>query len=475
MEIPGQTPQADAATLAKADEQAASLLEELKQSVQAEVKDIGTLRKEMRITVPAAVIANQIHHNFDELAHDAFVPGFRKGHVPRKLIEKRFAQDVRQSLKTTIIAQAYFAAVENHKLDALGDPSFRVESEGSAKLVGLDEALPLLTLPEEGDFSYTVEQEIKPSFELPELKGIAVKRPEVQVTDAQVDERIERLRKIRGRYEPLAEGGAGADTDDMLVADVTLTCNGAEVKREEGVRLGVRPTRLDGIQLNELATVLTGAKTGDIKTTSAPIPDDYERPDLRGQTAEFALTVREVRRLVPAELDQIQTTWGADSPEQLRQFVRDDLDADRDQTIRRAEREQVREYLLKSTAFELPEHLSARQTDRAVVRRILELRQQGVPDDEIERNIDALRTSAREQVARDLRLSFVLEKVAATLSVEVTDEEVNTEIARMAKMYNRRFDRVRDDLQGNGLLDQLAEHIRQDKCIERLLADAQIA
>ncbi len=89
--------------------------------------------------------------------------------------------------------------------------------------------------------------------------------------------------------------------------------------------------------------------------------------------------------------------------------------------------------------------------------------------------VERLRTSAREQVARDLRLSFVLEKVAATLSVEVTDEEVNTEIARMAKMYNKRFDRVRDDLQSNGLLDQLAEHIRQDKCIERLLADAQIS
>jgi FKBP-type peptidyl-prolyl cis-trans isomerase (trigger factor) len=78
-------------------------------------------------------------------------------------------------------------------------------------------------------------------------------------------------------------------------------------------------------------------------------------------------------------------------------------------------------------------------------------------------------------VATDLKLSFILEKVAEQLGIEVTDEEVNTEIARMAQLYNRRFDRVRDDLQSRGLLSQLVEQIRQSKCIGKLLEQAVVS
>ena len=142
--------------------------------------------------------------------------------------------------------------------------------------------------------------------------------------------------------------------------------------------------------------------------------------------------------------------------------------------MERARKAQVEEYLLQNVPLELPQDFSARQTERAVVRRIIELQQRGVPMSDVEARIDELRTSAKEDVARDLKLSFILEKVAESLDIHVTDEEVNTEIARMAQLYNRRFDRVRDDLQSRGLLDQLVEQIRQNKVIERLLEQAEM-
>jgi len=142
--------------------------------------------------------------------------------------------------------------------------------------------------------------------------------------------------------------------------------------------------------------------------------------------------------------------------------------------VARAKKEQVEEHLVANTKLELPEEFSARQTNRAVARRGIELQPRGVPASDIEARIDELRTSATEQVARDLRLDFILDKVAETLEVEVTDEEVNTEIARIARLYNRRFDRVRDDLQSRGLLAQFVQGIRQSKCIQRLLDKAKI-
>jgi trigger factor len=463
----------DPELMAAANDRAQELLEELKSEVKVETKDIGTLRKELTITVPGDIIAKHVDHNYDELANDAVVPGFRKGRAPRRLIEKRFGHDVRQSLKTTIIGQSFYAAADKAEIEPLGDPLFNVTNkEGHPNVVDFEEALTLLELPAEGDFNYSCELEIKPTFELPELKGIEVKTPQFEITDEQVDEQLERHRKIRGHYEPVTDGAA--EPDDLIVADVTLKAGDQTVKTEENVQLGIRPTRLDGIALTELGEQLAGVKPGDTRTVTAKIPDDYERPDLRRQEAVFEFQVHELKRQVPAPVEELVQQSGAEDEAQLRQFIRDDLEAEKEQYTRRAQHAQLTDYLLENTPMDLPEDLSARQTDRAVLRRVIDLRQQGIPESDVEAKIDELRTSAAEDVTRDLKLGFILEKVAEELGVTVTDEEINTQIALIARRYDRRFDRVRDELQSQGLLSQLGEQIKHDKCLQQLLGEAKI-
>jgi trigger factor len=261
----------------------------------------------------------------------------------------------------------------------------------------------------------------------------------------------------------------------MIVADVTLTSDGQKVKSEENLQLGVRAARLDGIPLMTLDKVLKGAKPGDTRKVDCEIPDDYERADLRGKKGSFEFTVHEVKRLQPLANDALIAAAGAKDEAELRSFVKEDMEAERDRLIERAKREQVNEYLLRNVQFDVPQALSARQTDRAVMRRVIELQQAGVPDSEIEARIDELRTRAGAEVLRDLKLDFILAKVAEKLQVSISEEEVNTEIARIARLYNRRFDRVRDDLAKRGLLMQLAEGIRHEKCVARLLEDAKIS
>ncbi len=471
MDIPGVTGAVDQELWEKAQEEGAKLLEKLKADVKVEQKEIGVLRKELRITVPAHVIADHMEHNYKELMHDAFVPGFRKGRAPRRLIEKRFGHEVRESLTTQIVGQSYYAVVENEKLDVLGDPMFAITTDAGAKLVNFDEALQHLKLPEGGDFAYACEIELKPTFELPELKGIPIKTPKVEITDAMVAEQILHQRKRNGRFEPVSDA---AQADDQVIADVVLIVAGQEVKREDNLTVPVRATRVDNIPLMNLGEALLGAKPGETRTVACSISDDYERPDLRGQAGQFEFKIHELKRLIPEDLSDFLKSWGFDNEHDAQTYFRGQLEAERDGFAERAKKVQVEEYLLTQTKLDLPEQFSARQTDRAVVRRIIELQQRGIPMSDIEVKIDELRTSANEQVARDLRLAFILGKVAETLEVQVTDEEVNTEIARMAAAYGRRFDRVRDDLQNRGLLDSLVQQIREDKCVTRLLDQAQL-
>lgn len=474
MSIPGlatgvETPE----MMERAEREAERLKVELKEKVKSEVTDIGTLRKAMVVTVPGEVIRQHFDHNYDEIRGDVALPGFRKGRAPKKLIRRRFSSDVRNSLKTSIIGQSFVSAVENNDLKVLGDPLFRVSKDEQVKLVDFNEAFAALELPEDADFVYTCEFEIKPTFELPELKGIEIKSPIVNIGDDTIAQFIERQLQIRGKYEPVAEGGAAAK-DDMLIANVLLSADGKEVKREDNVQLGIRATRLDGIPLMELGEQLEGVKVGETRQAGCTFPDDYERVDLRGKAGEFSFSVNEIKRMVPLTIEQYREQIGAADDADVKKVAMEELEAERDRLVLQAKKQQVLEYLLNSTKLVLPEQLSARHTDRAVMRRVIELQQNGVPAGEIEAHIDELRTSAAESVQRSLKLEFILEKVAEKLEVGLSIEEVNAEIARMARLYNQRFDRVRDDLQNRGLLPQLAEQIRQDKCVNIILRDAKV-
>ena len=472
MDIPGSAGITDPEILDRAEKETEQLFEVLKKKAQVEMEDAGTLRKKLTITVPDEVIVSQLEKNFQELRTDAIVPGFRKGRAPIQLVQKRFGSEVRESLTTTILGQSFLAVIEVKELDVLGDPLFLITDDGPEKLMELDEALQHFKLPEKGDFSYSCEVEIKPTFELPELKGIPIKSPKVEITDKDVEEAVTRQCKIRGRFEPVTEGAAEAN--DLVIAKTKLFVDGNLIKEEDNVDMGVRATRLEGILLENLGDVLKGAKPGDTCSTDCEIPDDFDRPDLRGSKGKFEITIHEIKRLKPVPVQTIVETYGLNSEDELRQAFKDDLEAERDRIVARAKNEQVLDYLLQKTDLVLPDKLSARQTERAVLRKVIDLQQRGVPQSDIESHIDALRTSAKEEVARSLKLEFILEKVAEKLELDVTDEEINSEIARMARMYNQRFDRVRDNLASRNLLDQLAEQIRQDKCVTKLIADAEV-
>lgn len=474
MNVPGFAPDplSDPAVLDRADGIAQKLLEDLKKNLRVETRDAGTLRKAMTITIPAAVVADHLNHNFDELRADVVLPGFRKGRAPMKLVRKRFDADVRSSMKSVLVGQSFLAAVENEKLEVLGDPLFQIDTPKGPRFAEMNEALAQLAIPEDGDFSYICEVELRPEFELPSLSGIEVKNPRIEITDKDVEGTIERQLKIRGKYAP-CDDGAG-EPDDQVIVDVALHVDGKEVKREDNVQLGVRPARLDGIPVMDLAEVLRGAKPGVSVTARATIPDDYERPDLRGKPAEFHMVVHEVKRLVPLTRGELVEQLGFANEQELRDDVKAELESERDRLVRSAQKQQILQTLLDQTPMDLPEQLSARQTDRAVMRKVIELRMAGTPESEVEARVDELRTGARDEVARDLKIAFLLDKVADKLKVRVTDEEISAEIARIARRYGQRFDRVRDDLHARGLLYQLAEQIRQDKCLEEILKSARL-
>lgn len=448
----------------------------LKEAVGVDVEDIGGLRRKVTVTIPRAFLDEQTADQYAELSRTALVPGFRRGRAPHRLIEKRFGKEVNEQIVSQMLGSGYVAAIEKADLKTVSEPLIWVGpdegDEGERRLVKVEEALDELTIPSEGDLTFACEVEIRPEFELPKLDKIPLTKPKVSITKADVQEQIDRFRGRHGTFEP-AEGKIEAD--DLVIADVAMMVEGEAVEAEENVQLAARGQSVFGVPLSGLGDALVGKKRDDTVKVEAEIPADYDRTGLRGKKADFQIVPREIKRLVlPPVDDAFLSSLGFETVQELRDYVKQDLESRFNEVVRGALRGQVYEYLLENTQFDLPEGISSRQADRAVMRRVLDLRRQGVPDAEINKHIDELRTSARDEAARQLKVDFIMESVAEQRDVHVSEEEVNAQIAQIAARYNRRFDRVRDDLSKGEGLSSLYLHIRDEKIIDALIADAEI-
>jgi len=453
-----------------------TLEEKLKEVVEVQVEDLGGLRRKLTVSIPAETLVQKVNDQYDELRRDALVPGFRKGRAPRRLLEKRFGHEVGQTLVQQLVGSGYLAAVDKAGLKVLGDPLIWVRGEKGGQgqvLVEVKEALDRIEMPAEGPLTFACEVEIRPEFELPELDGIPLEKPVVEVTEDDVTAYIDRLRAYQGVYEPVVDGTI--QENDLLTADVVMTCEGQPLKQQEAVQLAARHQVIDGVVLDGLGQALAGKRVGDTVGVSGTIPEDYVKVEFRGKQADFEFRIRGIsRRRLPELDDAFLAGLGFDSQDELRAWARGELESSIDEQIRRSLYSQTIRYLLEHTSFELPERLSGRQIDRVVALKLLELYQQGVPEDEVRRLMDDLRTRARDSAVEELKLAFIMEKLAEEIDVDVSDGEINAAIAAIARRQGRRFDRVRDELARQGGLGNLFIRLRDEKLLATVVAGARI-
>ncbi|MCH7526798.1 MAG: trigger factor, partial [Planctomycetes bacterium] len=420
----------------------------LKEAIDVQTEDVGQLRKKVVVTIPREIIDERQGEQFSELKREAMVPGFRKGRAPMKLIEKRFGTEVGDQLVSQLVGKSYLAALEKADIKAVGDPFIWVtvpdEDSGDGredgatidKLVSVDEALSILELPSEGPMTISCEVEIQPEFEVPDLEGIAVQKPQVTITDGDVDAEVERFRATRGHFVPVEKGAI--EEDDLIVADVTMLVEGKVAKTEQNVALAARPQRVDGVPVENLGEALVGRSAGETVEVKATIGDDHEKLEYRGKEAIFKLDIHEVKRLSLPDLDKdFVATLGFDSIDELKEFLKASLEARLATTIRRGMRGQVQKYLLENAKMEVPDRLSQRQTDRLVAKRMVEMYRMGLPQQAIEKRADELRTTARADAVNELKLFFVMEKIAEKYDGEGIEGKRVAQIITFGKLQAR--------------------------------------
>ncbi len=423
-----------------------------------QVDEAGVLKKKLTITIPQDRIEGKRDEMFGELSHTAQIPGFRVGRAPRRLIEKRFGKEITQDVRNALVGESIGQAIDKSGLKTLGEPDLKLED---------------IELPESGDLEFSFVVEIAPEFDLPELKDLEVTKSLLGVTDQRIDEEIDNWRQSQARYEPTDEA---AEMHDAVTAAATISIEGMEQPVERpGLTLRVAPGQIEGLPLVDLPKALAGKKAGDSASMELTVADAHPNEDWRGKKADVTIQIGQVRRRVLPEMDEaFATSAGFGSLKELRDFVRSRMEVQLQMEVQRSMRQQIEQILLDKISFELPEGVVQRHTVRLIQRRYVDLLQRGVPRERIDERLTEIQAAATEQAHRDLKLQFILDKVAEQHEITVEEGEVNTRIAQMAARYNRRPERLRQELAADGTLNQLEVVLREEKAMDKLLEQAKI-
>ena len=423
------------------------------------IEDAGPGAKKVSIEIPQERISAKLAEQFKDLRKQAAIPGFRPGHAPRKLVEKMFANDVRNQVRGDLIRESYEQALEKNKLQVLGEPEFDNAEE--------------IKLPDDGPLTYSFSVEVQPEFTLPDMAGLKVQKQKVSITDENLEQAMNNLREQQGTLAPVEDRGVQAK--DYLVADVHVKDGDNVVAHQHDAQVVARPGRVAGLEVPDLDKQLEGMRPGETRTITVRAPETHATESIRGKDVQIEVALKDVKRMELAEVDQdFLQDLGFTNEADLREALRQQMAENIEYRVQQSMREQVNNFLLENVKLDLPAKMSDRQADRVVSRRAVDLMMRGMPQHQVEANLERLRGGAKEEAARELKLFFILQKIATDQNVDVTEGELNGRIAMLAAQRGKRPEKVKQEMSKDGTLANMYVQMREQKAIDQLLANAQV-
>lgn len=427
--------------------------EKPKLNLAVEITDSGPCRKHVRVTIPRADIDEFYGDELDEFIDQAVVPGFRKGHVPQKLVERRFKKELSDQVKQKILFESLEQVAADHKIDPINEPELDIKT---------------LDIPEEGDFEYEFDVEVRPVFDLPDYAGLKIERPVRDISDADVERAQQRY---LSQYGTLEDRDGPAQPGDWLEVSGEFTSNGRPLSSFQRREIQLLPKlRFQDAELPGFDKLMAGVKPGDTRETDVTVSSEAANIELRGEKVHVVFTVQNVYyRKLPELTTEFFNRIGLESEEELKDEIKKALDRQLKFEQRQTARKQVLSKITASADWGLPEGAVRRQVENALRREILEMQQAGYTMQEIRSRENALRQNAITTTQQALKEHFVLDKIATEEKVTVDNNDLDAEIRLMAMQSGESPRRVRARLIRTGIIENLEAQIRERKAIEVIL------
>jgi trigger factor len=434
--------------------------EEKKFSPKSEVKEVGPCKLEIRIEVSAERVKEEIDHKYKDLNDSMALPGFRKGHAPRNVLERKFGKALLDDLKFELLSGSFEEVKEEKKLEPVGEPELEADK------ISLEEGKP---------FVFDMKIEVRPTFEVKQYEGLKVTKPPVTVDDKDIENVLKGFQESKGELIPAEDNLAREG--DQLTADFTLIVDGKPVDTGENNAVFLTPDiQFFGKELPEFYKAIVGKKVGDAVEVPVKLPENFVDKAHAGKDASIKATIKGVKqkKLPPVDADFAKKHFDMDSVDELRADIRKRIEREKETAGRVAMGEKIVEDLVKANDFPMPEGLISSGTEEALRRSQLDMAMKGVPEDEIKKVMDQDKTGSRENMAKALKAHFILEHLAQKEKIFVTEDQVEERVGQMAAQYGKWPHEMKAYLEEQGLLSQLRRSMREELVKEYLLSKAVI-
>jgi len=402
--------------------------------MQINVEDVSPLTRKMTITLPEAQVAQELESAYKKLNSEVSLKGFRKGKVPRQVLEKNYRPKIEYDLAEKLIQDTYFDALEKSKIDAVVHPDIREQK-----------------FAENGTFVYTAEVDVRPQFELAEYKGLEIEQAALEVTDEEISQELEVLRKQMAPLQSVED--RAIDKGHLAVIDFQGYHNGNPIKQVVGENYSVDVG--SGQNGNEFEEKLLGLKKGEETSQEIDFPANFANPILAGKKVEFKLNVKDVKeRLLPALDDEFAKEVGENfaSLEALKAHILENkLQAKKD-AQRGDLTDKLMRVLIEKHDFEIPPRLVAYEIEAMIKELESNLERQGMTLEAAGFNRDALIEQYKLAAQARVKGDFLLKKVAEKEGLKLENEDIDKGFKRISEQYNmpvsevKKYFSSRDDL-----------------------------
>jgi trigger factor len=404
------------------------------------------------VEIPAEEVSRETQNIIQKYQKLARIPGFRKGHAPASIIRQRFAED----LKSDVV-------------EALVPRYFRKEAEKLGVVPVSQPRVTDLHIHDGEPLRFKASFEVMPTIRLENYKDIKAEKPEVVVTDEEVQESLNNLRERQATFTSI-EGRPAADGEFAQVSLDGVPKDGdAESKPvhmdEVLVEIGGKNT------MPEFTEHLRGTSAGDERTFEVIYAADAQEQRLAGKTFTYTVKVQAIKQKHLPELnDDFAKELGEFANlDEVKKRIREGMEAERKHAAEHEAKDKLMAELVKRNEFEVPDALVEHQVDVRLERGLRALQSQGMKAEDIKKmDFARLRAGQRDQAVQEVKASLLLDRIAEEEKIDVSDAEMDREVDALALQTKQSAEAIRARLTQDGALDRIRNRIRNEKTLDFL-------
>ncbi len=424
------------------------------------VENVAACRKKLNIEIPADEVAREWKDILKEFQKFTPIPGFRAGHAPIPVLERKYTKEISDEIQRKLIPQSFREAIAKEKLKVVSMPQI-----GEVKFVRNE---PLR-------FDATVD--VAPEFALPTYKGLKVKKKKVEVKDEDVNNALTMLSEQMASFNDIADRGLALG--DFAVISYTGVCEGkpiAEIapsakplsENKQFWLLMAKDSFLPGF-----CEPLVGAKIGDKKEVPASFPKDFRVKELAEKKATYSVEILGLKeKKLPALDDAFAASYKAKDMAELKERIKENMVRERGNQSEHDVRNQIVEQLLKAVSFDLPDSMVQAETQNTMLDIVRENQMRGMGEDAIRGKSKEILDFAQQSAKDKVRASFILSRVASEENVKVKDEELQQEIVQAAERAHKPLREFVQKMQESGEIESIREQMTIARTLDLLVTNA---